>query len=144
MSLPGIETLIGGVTTREGGLKRTGHTAQRICEVNVFQLLILYSLKQKTFRSIQIILHNIIDQFLSILIIYHKQFLHPICPNNPLFCHRQRTVGYSGHFDRKTRSPYTLQDVGKYILIFNIIISMQDNKVSGTYVEKYQFFTYCS
>lgn len=48
-------------------------------------------------------------------------------------------MGYSGHFDRKTRSPYTLQDVGKYILIFNIIISMQDYTVSGTYVEKYQF-----
>lgn len=38
VSLPGIETLIGGVTTGEGGLKRTGHTAQRICEVNVVQL----------------------------------------------------------------------------------------------------------
>lgn len=44
-------------------------------------------------------------------------------------------MGYSGHFDRKTRSPYTLQDVGKYILIFNIIISMQDNEVSGADVE---------
>lgn len=36
VSLPGIETLIGGVTTGEGGLKRTGHTAQRICEVNMY------------------------------------------------------------------------------------------------------------
>lgn len=49
-------------------------------------------------------------------------------------------MGYSGHFDRKTRSPYMLQDVGKYILMFNIIISMQDNEVSGAYVDIISIF----
>lgn len=38
MSPPCIEALIGGVTTGEGGLKCTGHTAQLICEGNEFQL----------------------------------------------------------------------------------------------------------
>lgn len=55
-------------------------------------------------------------------IIYHKQFLRLICPNNPLSCHRQRTVGYSGHFDRKTRSLCTLQDIEKKYAFISIII----------------------
>ena len=41
---------------------------------------------------------------------YHKQILHLIYPSSQLFCHKQKFVGCSGHFGKKTHSLHMLKE----------------------------------